>query len=407
MSALRAGVATADLTPVDFPRIRLGGFGFNRRATGVLHPLEAGVLYLRDDESGEDVALVTIDSIGLGRPWIQAIRERVTRVGDRRRVLVCATHSHATPDTMGYWGPSLLFVLPYRSGVEPGYKEQLIARVAAAVDAAADAAERSGPVRLRGAAFDVAPGLFTNHRVGGALDDRGQVLVVEDAADGRPVAALLNFAGHPEGLWDRNTRVSPDYVHYVRETLRTAGRGTPLFFSGALGGMLTPAIPKDAPTAAREKEIERIGRALGAAAAQAAAQAPALPQDSLRVVHQAFRIPIENWRFRLLRRMGVLDRQDLGAEVETEMNLVSVGDLRLLTVPGEALPELGAELRETLGNGLSMLFCLGCDELGYLLPQAQFDHKEWSYEVTMSPGRETAPRLLDVTRELLGAVRLG
>lgn len=402
MSALRAGVATADLTPHDFPRIRLGGFGFNRRATGVLHPIEAGVLYLRDDDSGEEVALVTVDSVGLGRPWVQAIRERVTRLADRSRVLVCATHSHATPDTMGYWGPSLLFLLPFRSGIEPGYKEQLIARVAAAVDRAVAAA---APVRLRAAAFDVAPGLFTNHRKGGALDDHGQVLCVDRADDGAPLATLLNFAAHPEGLWERNTRVSPDYIHHVREALRAAGRGTPLFFSGALGGMLTVSIPKEAPTATREREIERIGRALGETAAAAAAQAPALAGGALRVVHHTLRLRNDNWRFRLLRRIGVLDRPDMGDEVETELNLVSVGDLRVLTIPGEALPELGAELRAALGNGLSLIFCLGCDELGYLLPQAQFDHKEWSYEVTMSLGRETAARLVDAARDLVATVR--
>jgi hypothetical protein len=402
MTALRAGVATVDLTPHDFPRIRLGGFGFNRRATGVLHPLEAGVLYLRDDIAGEEVALVTVDSVGLGRPWVQEIRRRVNRLADPSRILVCATHCHAAPDTMGYWGPSLLMLLPIRSGVEPGYRELLLSRVAAAVDRAVAAAV---PARLRGTAFDVAPGLFTNHRAGGALDDHGQVLCVDRADDGRPLATLLNFAGHPEGLWDRNTRVSADYVHHVRAALGEAGVGVPLFFSGALGGMLTPNIPKDAPTAAREVEIARIGRALGETAAKAAVAAPAFESGGpLQIAHHDFRLPVQNWRFRLLRRLGVLER-DIGEEVETEMNLVSVGGLRLLTVPGEALPELGAELRAALGSPLTMLACLGCDELGYILPPEKFDHPEWKYEVTMSVGRETAPRLLDVTRDLLAGLR--
>jgi len=401
MTALRAGVAIADITPHDFPRIRLGGFGFNRRATGILHPLQAGVLYVRDDDAGEEVALVTVDSVGLLRSWVQEIRRRVNRVADPSRILVCATHCHAAPDTMGYWGPSFLMLLPVRSGIEPGYRELLLTRVAAAIDRAVASAV---PVRLRGAAFELQPGLFTNHRKGGALDDRGQVLCVDRADDGSPLATLLNFAGHPEGLWDRNTRVSADYVHHARAAIEAASRGAPLFLSGALGGMLTPNIPKEAPTAAREREIERIGRALGEAAAAAAAAAPALPEGALRVAHRSFRLPVANWRFRLLRRMGVLER-DIGEEVETEMNLVTLGGLRLLTIPGEALPELGSELRAALGSPLTMLACLGCDELGYILPTAQFDHPEWKYEVTMSVGRETAPRLLDVTRDLVATLR--
>ena len=397
---LRGHVGSVDITPEGVPGIRLGGFGFNRRATAVLHPLEAGVLYLTDGE--EEVALVTVDSVGLFRPWVQRIRARVTHMRDRDRVLICATHSHAAPDTLGYWGPSFLGVLPTGSGVDPAYMELLVTRIAGAVDEAVAAA---APVQLRAAGFAVEPGLFTNHRKGGALDDRGVVLCIDDA-HGAPRGVLLNFAAHPEGLWDKNKRVSPDYPHHAREVLRERGLGVPVFFSGALGGMLTPDIPVKAKTDVREKEIERIGRALGAAAADAAVDAPPLADPRLQVRSTRVYLPFANWRFTMAQRLGIFTRSLTDGEIRSEVNLVDLGGLRALTLPGEALPELGqlfqAVLAEKAPEGaLGVLLCLGCDELGYLLPAAKWDEREYRYEVSMSVGRDAAPRLLSAARSLV------
>ena len=400
MTGLRAAARTVDLTPLDFPNIRLGGFGFNRRASGVLHPLEAAVLYLTDGE--EEVALVTVDSVGLMRPTVERIRERVTRLADRRRVLVCSTHSHAAPDTMGYWGRSLLWLLPMTCGIEPRYVDQLVERIAGAVD---EVAQNAAPARLRATTFEVEPTLFTNHRTKGLRDHTGALLLVDDE-DGAPLATLLGFAAHPEGLWEQNRRISPDYPHHVRAVLREEGCGVPLFFSGALGGMLTPDIRVKAKTPEREGEIERIGRALGKAAADAAKSAPALEKPVLRFASRNMTLPVANWRFRLLRRLGVLRRADLDRQVETEMALVRLGGLRLLTVPGEALPELGVELRAALGGSTAptFLLCLGNDELGYMLPPAQFHDRHYRYEASMSLGPETAPLVVRMARELADAV---
>lgn len=397
MAGLRAGAATADITPHDFPGIRLGGFGFNRRATGILHPLEASALYLVDDRTGEEVALVTVDSVGLPHPWVERIRDHVRRV-DPARVLVCATHSHAAPDSLGYWGRSILWAIPVTSGVEPVYMDRLARAVAGAVDAAKDAARAA---KLRAARFEIEPGLFTNHRTQGMRDDAGDVLCV-DGEDGAPVATLVNFAGHPEGLWEKNRRVSPDYPHHVRAVLRERGLGTPLFFNGALGAMLTPDIPVKSSTDVREREIERVGRALGEAAAAAARSAPALDATPLTVVSRPLYLPIANWRFKFAMRMGIFVRAVTNGALRTEMNLVRLGGASLLTVPGEASPELGVRFRQVLGGGPSFLFCLGCDELGYLLLPEQFADRHYAYEQTMSVHRDAATHLLETAQGLVG-----
>ena len=150
-SPFSAGTATTDITPGLERPVYLAGFAPNRRATGVLHPLEAGVLYLRRGD--EAVALVTVDLIGLLRPDVEAIRALVTALPPER-VMICSTHTHAGPDTIGMWGKGALGV-PFRSGVDPAYMEQLHASVADAVDRAAAAA---GPAELGLGAFDAPTG---------------------------------------------------------------------------------------------------------------------------------------------------------------------------------------------------------------------------------------------------------
>src|SRR5262249_5103429 len=73
---LKAGYDEADITPP------LGGsmpgYFQDRRATGVLDPLKAKVLYLA--RGNESVALVACDLIGMGAPLVARIRERVRQV---------------------------------------------------------------------------------------------------------------------------------------------------------------------------------------------------------------------------------------------------------------------------------------------------------------------------------------
>jgi hypothetical protein len=48
-----------------------------------------------------------------------------------------------------------------------------------------------------------------------------------------------------------------------------------------------------------------------------------------------------------------------------------------------------------------MIEALGNDELGYILDTADFDLKRYSYEKSMSVGKQTWPLLFEAAQELL------
>jgi hypothetical protein len=299
---------------------------------------------------------------------------------------------------MGLWGRSLLGRIPILSGVEPRYMEQLLDRVCAVVGEAVRAA---APVTVRAARFDVPADWFRNDRKGGGKDDFGHALAF-DGREGR-VATLVNFAAHPETLWEGNPHVSADYPGALRRRLRATSAGVPLFFSGALGGMVTPNVVHHDDVELRMADVERIGSALADVAAAALAGAAPVAGPTLRVARLPLAIPLKNWQFRLMHALGIMDREFLLDRVRTEMNLVSIGDaVSMLTAPGECTPEVGREIVARMAGDHRLLFCLGCDELGYVLTPAQFEHPEWGYEQTMSVGPDIGPVLWDGAARLTG-----
>lgn len=384
---LRAGAASVDITPTEVRSTYMAGFGMGRRARGVHMPLEASAVYI---ESGEDsVVLVSLDLVGLLKVWIDRIRAAVTAVPGERVIVAC-THTHSGPDTMGYWGPSILKVFPRSDGKNPAYMHGLVDAVAAMIDRAV---ENATEVVARFADVEIDPKWTRNDRKGGGRFDHATAVALENAHT--RVATVLNFASHPETLWEHNHLLSPDYVGPLRERFRSTRGGETVFLNGPLGAMLTPNC--DAPerdVAARIRFVERLGEAVADTVNAALDGAEAHKDAPLRHERSTVRFANTNWRFRLLERLGLVDVVTRDQTVTSQVHAVTLGPLSLLTAPGEVCPELGARIRERTPGRYPMLACLCEDEFGYILEPSMFDESEYGYEVTMSLGRETAETLL-------------
>ena len=396
MAGLEVGAASVDITPAEPEGMFLAGFGLGRRAVGVLEPIEAGALHVSDGE--HQVTLVTVDAIGLTGPTVDQVRARLSDVVPPETVVICATHTHSAPDTLGMWGPGLLGIFPRRSGVDRAWFDGLLDKVAGVVEAARAAAR---PATLRSAAVDVDRDWTRNDRKGGGRYDHAAALAADDAETGERIVTLLNFASHPETLWDKNKHISPDFVGPYRRHARELTPGEHLYFSGPLGGMLTPNVPEKSGEAARRAYIESLGEHLAARTTAAIDAAPIQREASMHHARHALRLRNANWKFKLLSRLGLVPTRVEGDEVVTEIHHLQLGDLELLSAPGELLPELGQRIRARMHAPQRMLLCLGCDELGYILEPEMFDEREYRYECSMSVGRPTADALLEAYEELL------
>jgi hypothetical protein len=97
------------------------------------------------------------------------------------------------------------------------------------------------PATLRAAAVQV-NGVVRNARNPEILDRELAALQWVDPDSNQLLVSLCNFPCHPETLGEHNPVITSDYPHFLR-TMMECETGAPcLFFSAALGGMMTPDV---------------------------------------------------------------------------------------------------------------------------------------------------------------------
>ena len=465
------GWTAADMGEADgeFQAAWLAGFGQSRPANGVHDALWARSVVFRTGDTA--VAVVSLDLVGWFYDDALAIRARAAELGaDVDLVVVQSTHQHEGPDTLGQWGQRV-----GKTGVVQAYQDFVIEEAAQSVAAAAAAAV---PATLHTGAVDTgAP--FARGTRNTVRDSRDPVVIDEilytarfAAADGSTIATMVNWGNHPEVLSSRNLLITSDYADALRRGVEDGvtwadGTSTPglggvcLYVNAAVGGLMTPlgitvTTPDGDFTDASFEKSDALGFLIAELALQAdAAGAPAVdPRVSLRA--QQLFLPVENYAFQAMFLIGVFDREifnyddtqditdDNVPEVLTEIDVVGLGPIAMLTVPGELSPELaiggydgghvgtdevalidpgnpnppdlaaapdGPYLKDLLGAEHNWIIGLGNDELGYFIPpydyklhpnvpyldEAEGDH----YEETNSLGPAAVPRILETAEALL------
>ncbi|MDP8255369.1 MAG: neutral/alkaline non-lysosomal ceramidase N-terminal domain-containing protein [Candidatus Alcyoniella australis] len=391
----RAGAAAVRITPTDLGKCYLAGFAPNRICRGVLDPLWARALYISDGST--ELALVACDLIGLSWQFVQQIRSRISGI-DQHNVLIHCTHTHSGPDTMGLWGKAL-GELPLVSGIDPQYMDSLFDEIAFAVNKARINARPA--VAYTAVDRTDRAGWVENIREPNLIDEQMTLLRLDDLA-GRTIATLVNFGCHPETLWDRNHLLSPDYPAQLLTTVESALGGVGLFVSGALGGMVTPALTEDTSQARRREFTVELGTHLGQCAVDALQKARKVDAPSIDYRRAELLLPFENKLLAFMSNMGVLgERRPEGGRLRTEVAAIRLGPLGAITMPGETLPAVGLAAKELLDCKHKMLFSLCNDELGYILPESDFGNGLYEYESKMSVGPHTAPELLGALASLI------
>lgn len=390
---MKIGYAQQAMTPSLDKPVYLAGFGNDRRAQTIHDDLYVRSLAIQTEHI--TLVLVALDLIGFFRPDVYEVIEKINRPDVQ--IVIAATHTHHGPDTMGLWGPD-----QKTRGVDEVWmsatKQTIVDVIHASLFALKPASAKWTSVNI--------PGLVKNARNPQILDDELTLLQFL-AADGRPLATLFNFPCHPEVLWEHNPHITSDYVHYLRDEAEKQTGAPCIFFSGALGGMMTPDV-KDHSF----EEAEFMGRKLaveGLASLSKVESQMSLISFEKRII----KAKLTNILYKLAFGRKLLpDVRDKSGYITTEVNLIKIGGLWLATVPGELLPKLGLQLKAWMkeaGAQVAGVIGLANDELGYILPVKDFKYP-WNpfrpgkhYEETNSIGKDIAPQVMDVLRDVIAS----
>ncbi len=88
--------------------------------------------------------------------------------------------------------------------------------------------------------------------------------------------------------------------------------------------------------------------------------------------------------------------------IQTRINLVNLGDAQILTIPGEALPNIGFYLKRKMQGKHNLLFGLTNDAFGYILTKVDFaSFPRYEYITRTSLGEMTGEILIENALELV------
>jgi len=411
---LKIGVGRTVITPVlDTP---MAGYYYPRMPDGVHDDLHASALVFDDGQNR--VALVSCELVHVTRDAVEDARRKIEKKWGipASHVLISATHSHTGPDLsnaeytrmLGTWiadsvttaegrkCPARLYSAVEKEGSIAHYRRYLM---------------KDGTVRTNPWIVPGAPPDFVNPdvvRPMGTPDPDVGVLYAEDETRA-PLVTWVNYAMHQDtvgGTW-----ISADYAYYMGRFLsKIKGPDMPTVFTiGAAGNINHYDIRRPGPQRGPDM-AGRLGEVLGSAVTKAFTHMEPVSNPRVRAISQTIELPLASVtpqaveesrkilaqppppnidftieRVNAAKVMGVYKRT--GRPVSAEIQVLAVGPVAFVGVPGELFVELGRKIKEASPFRRTFIVELANDSIGYI-PTAEA-YAQGSYEPTstrLAPG---------------------
>src|SRR5438477_1181315 len=379
----RAGIAFRNVTPDPLLPVS-GGVGPSHPVTRKEGELNVRALVLEQENTR--VAIVSADFLGFPAVLGNKVRAAIKGI-PAENILIGATHTHSAPDCYGF---------PDGKGgtaSDPKYLEFVCTRMAEAIN---EAESNLKPAQLKIATGEAKGKIAYNYYAEQLYDPRCHVIQALDSS-GKPFATLVNYAIHPEVLGNSVGICSPDLIGPLYDRIAEKGGGTGIFMNSAQGGMVTADNRQPGGRDSRTwDECQRIGTLLADEALRIIEDAPTQASPKLSCAARPLTLPVDSPLMRaLLKELPGGPGEDTKT-LTTQMNLINLGNAQILTIPGEALPNIGYYLKRKMRGKHNLLFGLTNDAFGYILTKEDYNSfKRYEYVSRTSLGERTGTILVD------------
>ena len=378
------------ITPQDWQKTPyyLAGYDRGVRATGVLDDIYVRSVFLKDSFSDGGVVLAVIDCVGICNKDINEIRTEVKKklnTNSEISINVMATHVHASPDTQGLWGKGI------KCGINKNHMKRL---KSISVECILNSINNIKPGNLFFGKV-LTENMILDNRLPFVHDDHlVRIRFVPD--DNSPDLYILNIGCHPELLGDKNTKISADWPAYCGKTIYEATGAEFVYFQGANGAITSEGLSEVYEgKLSSEPTMKAYGKKMGEYALSVKNESSIDVEISIRCVERI--LPVVNKTFTFASKLRLVkndvikvDALNYKRAVKTEVSLLTIGNIKVLLVPGELFPELAlggffpAEesatgndyeyqtLYDMMGEGEKLIFGLANDEIGYIIPDNDF-----------------------------------
>jgi hypothetical protein len=396
---LKVGVGKAIITPNPLLPVS-GGVGPGNPVSGKQGELTARALVFQQGDT--KVAIVQLDLLGFPAVLCDRVYKQVPRI-PADNILIGSTHTHSAPDCYGFPGAN------GKTSGDLKFMDFVCNQAAVAVNQALD--------NLQAAHLKIATGeakgkIAYNYYAPELYDPRMTVIQAITPA-GKTICTLVNYAIHPEVLGNSVGLCSPDLIGPLCDQLEADSGGMGMFMNGAQGGMITADNrrldqPSDAIHAKWHdsrtwEECIRIGQLMASEAQRIVKDAKPQTDPGLACFARQVKFPVSSdlmWAIILGSPLKYPHNDD--KSISTRMNLVNIGNAQILTIPGEALPNIGYYIKRHMKGENNLLFGLTNDAFGYILTKVDFgSFNRYEYVSRTSLGEMTGEILIENALKLV------
>jgi len=392
LAEFRAAIAVRNVTP-DLLLPVSGGVGPSHPTSRKFGELTVRALVF--ENNGTRVAICSTDFLGFPGVLCGKVRRQVPRI-DPENIIIAATHNHSGPDCYGF---------PDASGKTAADIEYINGVCKKLADAINEAVDKLQPAHVKIATGQAKGKIAYNYYAEQLYDPRCDVIQFVDS-NGKPIATFVNYACHPEVMGADQGILSPDFVGPLYDRIKQQGGGVGIFVNGALGGMVTADCRGPEGRDMRTwDECVRIGHLLADEALRIVADAPINKEPKLFCGSTTIKFPVENQMLLAIVKMSPLGFElNESNTISTQVNVVNLGNAQMLTIPGEALPNIGYYLKRNMHGKHNMLLGLANDAFGYILTKVDFNSFErYNYITRTSLGEMTGEILMDQALKFVDA----
>jgi len=382
-SVLKGGCAKVNITPP--VGIWLTGYGSrDKPSDDIVDELYTKALVLDDGEN--TIAIVCNDLLWIPLEITTEIREIVKeKTGiPEENVLISGTHTHFGPKifTKTNIGPKVP-----ASEIDKSYVQTLVKKIAGSVFIAY---KNMKEVKV-GAVKGEIPEIVYNRRtkridgslvmtytipsekgelIFGPIDPEVCILRVEDIS-GEIFGSIVNFACHPVSGSTYNDwfySISADFPAYTMRVVEQMEGGICLFALGTAGDIV--------PIKRGRKPRLQVGKALGGEVLRRLQFVTTSGDVTLKALKKSINIPIK----KTLSPDRIIDVDKSANYLTTEIQVIRIGDIYILGLPGEILVEIGLEIKKRADLENLFVISLSNDAIGYVCHSEAYD--EGGYEPT-------------------------
>lgn len=390
----KAGAAYRIITPDPLLPVS-GGVGKPNPVTE-----KKGELYARAtvfEKGAIRVAIVSIDNLGWPAVLGDKSRSRIKGIPPEN-ILIGVTHTHSAPDA---------YAFPDENGQIGADLEYLKWCTEQIADAVNEAIQNLEPASLKIAVDEAKGKIAYNYYAPRLYDPRCgviQAISTSGKSKGKVIATLVNYATHPEIIGSDRGILTPDLCGPLYSRIEEKVGGVAIFMNSAQGGMVTADNRLENGEEANDwAECVRNGELLADEALRIINQAEIQENPDLFCVSKTVDFPVDSEMMRY-----ILNNSPLGFKtsdnntISTKINLLNIGTAQVLTIPGEALPNIGFYLKRKMPTKHPFLFGLTNDAMGYILTKEDFNSFDrYDYVSRTSMGEMTGEIFINESLELI------